>query len=374
MDLSIHHSRTLLYTKPIKNEPVKLREVKILHGRWLHIIISVLNIAFEKEVGARLLYRNLSGKGIMAHLKASYVKSEKNNEGQPDIDIFEVKYDMTKNRSNRAPWSPIVNLVPYYRVKGEYYEDNPNDRNETYRVAEDSIVRVICKKGYVFKSPIVSKFESDLAWEIFEKEAGIDKANEAKMNLMTNNSETNDFISKDNKVFWEVNFKEALFSCSGNSSKKAWKYFCHKTSCVPDSTTEGSKRNNSGTLDDYDYCEEVKGWKSRVAKNSTSQNKDSWKIPGCEEFYKQELFQNPFAFVDQKEVSSDDDEVEEEKVTRPKTKRNTNTEKKSNKSKNTTVVSNKKLNKSKVTDETTAKMNPKTIGNKANNKAAKIMN
>ena len=33
---------------------------------------------------------------------------------------------MTKNRSNRAPWSPIVNLVPYYKVNGQYYEDNPN--------------------------------------------------------------------------------------------------------------------------------------------------------------------------------------------------------------------------------------------------------
>jgi len=33
---------------------------------------------------------------------------------------------MSKNRSNRAPWSPIINLVPYYKVNGEYYEDNPN--------------------------------------------------------------------------------------------------------------------------------------------------------------------------------------------------------------------------------------------------------
>jgi len=78
MDLSIHHTRTLLYTSPIGHEKVKLREVKLLHGRMLQIIISVLNIAYEKEVGARLLYRNLSGKGIMAHVKATYLSSEKN--------------------------------------------------------------------------------------------------------------------------------------------------------------------------------------------------------------------------------------------------------------------------------------------------------
>jgi len=87
MDLSIHHSRTLLYTAPNTQENVKLKEVKILHGRLLHIIISVLNIAYEKEVGARILYRNLSGKGIMAHLKAAYVRSEKNPDGM-DIKNF----------------------------------------------------------------------------------------------------------------------------------------------------------------------------------------------------------------------------------------------------------------------------------------------
>jgi len=88
MDLSIHHSRTLLYTSPIKQENVKLKEIRILHGRLLHVIISVLNLAFEKEVGARILYRNLSGKGIMAHLKASYVRSEKNVDGTDIIFII----------------------------------------------------------------------------------------------------------------------------------------------------------------------------------------------------------------------------------------------------------------------------------------------
>jgi len=354
MDLSIHHSRTLLYTSPIKQENVKLKEIRILHGRLLHVIISVLNLAYEKEVGARILYRNLSGKGIMAHLKASYVRSEKNiDESKPNVDIFEVKYDMTKNRSNRAPWSPIVNLVPYYKVNGQYYEDNPNDRQETYRVAEDSIVRIICKKGYVFKAPIVSKFESDLAWEIFEKEAGIDKANEAKMNLMKHNYESNDFISKDNKVFWEVNFKDALLHCSGNQNKRAWNYFCHKTSCVPDSSKENSKKlSNSLSLDDYDYCEDVKGWKTRV-QNASSNKSNSWKIPGCEEFYKQEMFQNPFALSPEKEKSKD--------KTKSKTKDKTSKSEKK-------AVSGKKLNKSTMNEEVNE--NPKTISNKA----AKIMN
>jgi len=360
MDLSIHHSSTLLYTAPITNEPVKLREVKILHGRLLHIIICVLNIAYEKEVGARLLYRNLSGKGIMAHLKASYVGSEKNvDEKQPNIDIFEVKYDMTKNRSNRAPWSPVVNLVPYYRVKGEYYEDNPNDREETYRVAEDCIVRIICKKGYVFKAPIVSKFESDLAWEIFEKEAGLDKTNEAKKNLMRHNSESGDFISKDNKVFWEVNFKDALLQCSGNN-QRAWKYFCHKTSCIPDSSLESKKiHKTQNALDDYDYCDDVKSWKNRLNEDTTSKS-SSWKIPGCEEFYKQDMFQNPFAYV--KELKEDNDDSTN------KSKSN-----KSNSNMKSTPVSSKHLNKTKNNEYQNIN-NPKTISNKINNKTAKMMN
>jgi len=364
MDLSIHHSRTLLYTAPNTHENVKLKEVKILHGRLLHIIISVLNIAYEKEVGARILYRNLSGKGIMAHLKAAYVRSEKNpDESKPSIDVFEVKYDMTKNRSNRAPWSPIVNLVPYYKVNGQYYEDNPNDRHETYRVAEDSIVRIICKKGYVFKAPIVSKFESDLAWEIFEKEAGLDKANEAKKNLMRHNSECNDFMSKDNKIFWEVNFKDALLNLSGKQNKRAWNYFCHKTSCVPDSSSKenNKKLSNTSSLDDYDYCEEVKGWKTRVQNYSSSDKKtSSWKIPGCEEFYKQERFQNPFALASEKEEKSGE-------KTKSKTKDKTS---KSGKK----AVSGKKLNKSKMDEFQPVNANPKTISNTVSNKAAKVMN
>jgi len=368
MDLSIHHSRTLLYTSPIRQEPVKLREIKLLHGRLLHIIISVLNIAYEKEVGARLLYRNLSGKGIMAHLKASYVRSEKNIDGsQPGIDIFEVKYDMTKNRSNRAPWSPIVNLVPYYRVNGEYYEDNPNDRQETYKVAEDSIVRIICKKGYVFKAPIVSKFESDLAWEIFEKEAGIDKAHEAKMNLMRHNSESSDFISKDNKVFWEVNFKDALLQCSGKNNVKAWKYFCHKTSCVPDSNKENKKNYNSSSLDDYDYCDDVRGWKDRVH-NTPSNNNSSWKIPGCEEFYKQDMFQNPFAYISKKKKEEDEEDDDDEKFEQ---KSKTKSDKPYKKS---TAAGGKKLSKNKSNDYQTTNMNPKTISNKAYDSSAKVMN
>jgi len=352
MDLSIHQSRTLLYTSRISYEKVKLREVNILHGRLLHIIISVLNIAYEKEVGARLLYRNLSGKGIMARVKASYVGSEKNiDESQPNVDIFEVKYDMTKNRSNRAPWSPIVNLVPYYRVNGEYYEDNPNDRQETYRVAEDCIVRIICKKGYVFKAPIVSKFESDLAWEIFEKEAGIDRANEAKKNMMTHNSNSGDFISKNNKIFWEVNFKDALLNCPGNYSKKAWNYFSRKTSCVPNSKL---KKNNDNvpSLDDYDYCEDVKGWKNR--KNTKSRS--SWKIPGCEEFYKQDMFQNPYAYFES-----------ENKENKPSKAQNKSKSTKSN------TTPGKKHNKLKNNDQS-IKVNPKSISNKVSNAATKVMN
>ncbi|KAG4084621.1 hypothetical protein H8356DRAFT_1743748 [Neocallimastix lanati (nom. inval.)] len=366
MDLSIHHTRTLLYTSPIGHEKVKLREVKLLHGRMLQIIISVLNIAYEKEVGARLLYRNLSGKGIMAHVKATYLSSEKNpEENQPNIDIFEVKYDMTRNRSNRAPWSPIVNLVPYYRVKGEYYEDCPNDRQETYRVAEDSIVRIVCKKGYVFKAPIVSKFESDLAWEIFEKEAGLDKTNEAKMDLITHNSNNGDFISKDNKVFWEVNFKDALLNCPGKNNKRVWKYFCHKTSCVPNFKSE-NKVNNTPSLDDYDYCDDVKDWKVRLTQNN---NSSSWKIPGCEEFYKQDMFQNPFAFVEEER----DEEEEEEGFKKETKKINNQTKTKSNKKSN--IVSSKNINKNKNKDYSSAKVNPKSIANKANNNnTAKIMN
>jgi len=360
MDLYINHSRTLLYTSPISHEKVKLREVKLLHGRILHIIISVLNIAYEKEVGARLLYRNLSGKGIMAYVKASYISSEKNpDENQPNIDIFEVKYDMTKNRSNRAPWSPIVNLVPYYRVEGKYYEDSPNDRQETYRVAEDSIVRIVCKKGYVFKAPIASKFESDLAWEIFEKEDGIDKANEAKMQLMTHNSNNGDFISKDNKVFWEVNFKEALLNCPGNNNKKVWKHFCHKTSCIPSSNTE-NKKNNISSLNDYDYCEDVKGWKNRIAQNNYS---SSWKIPGCEEFYKQDMFQNPFSYVE-KEESDDNNNKNNETKKQTKSKSN----------KKTNAVSSKKFNKIKNNDYQSVNVNPKSITNRADNNTAKVMN
>jgi len=189
------------------------------------------------------------------------------------------------------------------------------------------------------------------------------------MNLMTHNSESNDFMSRDNKVFWEVNFKDALLQCSGNTSKKAWKYFCRKTSCVPDSNKESNKRNNNLTsLDDYDYCEDVKGWKTRVAQNATSQNNSSWKIPGCEEFYKQDMFQNPFAYIAQKDESSDE---KEEENTVPKSRSKTEHKTKT-KNKNASV-SGKKL-KSRVTEDQSVKMNPKTISNKANNKTAKIMN
>eukprot|EP00833_Pecoramyces_ruminatium_P001161 jgi/Orpsp1_1/1175193/evm.model.c7180000052961.1 len=268
---------------------------------------------------------------------------------------------MTKNRSNRAPWSPIVNLVPYYRVNGEYYEDSPNDRQETYRVAEDSIVRIVCKKGYVFKAPIVSKFESDLAWEIFEKEAGLDKTNEAKMNLMTHNSNSGDFISRDNKVFWEVNFKDALLSCPGKNNKKAWKHFCHKTSCVPNSKS-GNKNSNVPSLDDYDYCEDVKGWKNRQNQNNSN---SSWKIPGCEEFYKQDMFQNPFSYVESEE--------KEEKESSKENKEN-KTQNKSKSSKKSNITSGKKLNKVKNNDYPAAKINPKSIGNEISNTTAKIMN
>jgi len=185
------------------------------------------------------------------------------------------------------------------------------------------------------------------------------------MDLITHNSNNGDFISKDNKVFWEVNFKDALLNCPGKNNKRVWKYFCHKTSCVPNFKSE-NKVNNTPSLDDYDYCDDVKDWKVRLTQNN---NSSSWKIPGCEEFYKQDMFQNPFAFVEEER----DEEEEEEGFKKETKKINNQTKTKSNKKSN--IVSSKNINKNKNKDYSSAKVNPKSIANKANNNnTAKIMN
>jgi len=59
---------------------------------------------------------------------------------------------MTRNRSNRAPWSPIVNLVPYYRVKGEYYEDCPNGIYINIKYFLLFIVKYLCWKRILYNN------------------------------------------------------------------------------------------------------------------------------------------------------------------------------------------------------------------------------
>lgn len=318
MDLSIHHSKTIIYVPPNGNM-ISLREVKLLHGSVLQIQISVLNVSYEKTVGCKLLFKSINGKRMTNDLKAVYLSSEKNPEDEfnkPNLDIFELKYDMTQQISNRVPWSPIINLIPYYSVNGQYYRDNEIERKESdINIDPGCATSVICKDGYTFRVQIVSKFESDLAWELLEKEAGLDKTNQAKKDLLIGNPNNSNkstdqnyqnytssskgaSYNKNNEIFWEINFREAVKEAGG--TQREWNRLCHGGLSKPEDKKITNYRQNKAAilnsikqdqkLSDYDYCVDVKN-------NHKVDSSFSWKIQGCEEFYQQDMNNNPYAFI-----------------------------------------------------------------------------
>lgn len=349
MDLSIHHVQPVLYVPPFGNgnNMVCLREVNVLHGRVLQIRIAVLNIAFEKEVGAIIKYTNLERRFVNETVKAIYMKSEKNPDGDyhPNLDIFEIKYDLTENNQSRTPWSLIINILPYYNVNSQHYEDDQIENQFEYNIAEKSIVETNdIHTGYSFKIQIASKFESDLAWELLEKEAGINSANEARNSLLSSsdpkNTNRKDFLNmNNNEVFWKSNFKDAFKSVGG--TQKIWNRLCHSsTKNENDSSSKiivdvqkNNSKQNSHTLESKNNKN-----KNHSTNNNTNSHikRASWMIPGCEEFYLQELQYNPYSSIAAKSLKDKEKSKEQ-------SKNSTSTKESSNQNTSSNIIANENM-------------------------------
>ncbi|KAE8397346.1 putative phosphatase regulatory subunit-domain-containing protein [Aspergillus pseudonomiae] len=107
-------------------DAVNLQHVQILSGTIFEGIVSVVNIAFEKRVGAKFTFDNWH---TTSEVGCDYVGKACTSQqaGEKDWDLFRFKIGL--NNDNIEPFEKILKLSVYYEVDEKEYWDNNYGQN-----------------------------------------------------------------------------------------------------------------------------------------------------------------------------------------------------------------------------------------------------